>query len=136
MDQEVNDGAEGVDVAPGRMARSFGRLPEIRPGGIVRGEVQGRVAKVAEHDVGVRGGGVGAEEDVARLHVAVGDASPVRVGTSRVEASVEELEGGEYLPVYVPDERFRQVCAMSPVPIDQLVQVAAGAVFEIVARAL
>ena len=58
----MNDGAEGVDVAFGRVTRQFGRLPKGRPGRVVGGEIERRVAKVGEDDVrvdGVRVGGGG-----------------------------------------------------------------------------
>lgn len=133
----MDDGAERVDVAFGRMPRPFGRLPEVCPRGVVRGEVERRVAEVSEHDVRVLGVGgvVEAEEDVARLDVAVRDASPpFRIGTSRLETPVQKFQRREPLLEHVPDERLRQVRAVSLVPVDELVQVAASAVFEIVAR--
>ena len=93
------------------------------------------MAKVGEDDVRVDGVRVGAEEDVGGFHVPVADAFAFSVRASGVEAAVEEVEGGEELLVDVPDEGFGQGGAVSFVLVDELVQVASGAVFEVVAGA-
>ena len=102
----MHDGAEGIDVAFWRVAREFGGLPEGSAGGVVSGEVEGRVAEVGEDDVRISGVGVEAEEDVAGFDVAVADASAGGISAAGVEAAVEELEGGEELLVGLPDEEF------------------------------
>ena len=126
----MDDGAEGVDVAFGRVTRQFGRLPKGRPGRVVGGEIERRVAKVCEDDVRVDEVGVGAEEDVGGFDVPVADAFAF---TSGVEAAVEEVEGREELLEDVPDEGFGQEGAVSFVLVDELVQVASRTVFEVVA---
>ena len=75
---------------------------------------------------------MGAEEDVGGFDVPVADAFAF---TSGVEAAVEEVEGREELLEDVPDERFGQEGAVSFVLVDELVEVASGAVFEVVADA-
>ena len=90
----MDDGAEGVHVAFWRVSWEFGRLPECGPGGIVRGEIESRVAEVCEDDVRVCGVAVVvAEEDVAGFDVAMAHSSPIAIAASGVEASVQELEG-------------------------------------------
>ncbi len=116
----MDDGAEGVDVAFWGVPGQFGRLPVSGAGRVVSGEVEGRVAKVCEDDVGVVGGGVWveAEEDVAGFDVAVADASAGGVGAPGVEASVEEFERRGELLVDLPDEGFWEEGVVSSVLID------------------
>ena len=66
------------------------------------------MAEIGEDDVRVYGVGVGAEEDVGGLDVAVTNAFSVSIRAAGVEAAVEEVESGEQLFVYVPDEGFGQ----------------------------
>ena len=66
------------------------------------------MAEIGKDDVRVDGLGVGPEEDVRRLDVAVANAFSLSIRAAGIEAGVEEGESGKELSVYVPDERFGQ----------------------------
>ena len=143
--ERVDDRPERPDVAFGRRLGQLGRLPRegaaVAVGRVVRVRGDGGEAEVAELDVRV---GrlpvvVGAEfqEDVGRLDVAVDDALPGRggAGVGRVvleaPAVVQEGEGLGHLGEGVPEEGFRDRGLVRRVLVDEVVQVAAVAVFQV-----
>lgn len=145
MRQGVDDAAQGPDVAFGRGLGRLGRLPvvgaAVAVGGVVRVRGDGGEAEVAELDVRVARLPVvvGAEfqEDVGGLDVAVDDAVPgrggagVRGGVLEAPAVMQEGEGLGDLDEGVPDEGFRDLGGVEEVLVDEVVQVAAVAEFQV-----
>ena len=132
IDEEMDNGAERVDVALWAVPGQLRGLKKHGAGGLVRREAQRRVAKVGEDHVRIDGAGRGPEEDVAGFDVAVADASAGAVAAAGVEAAVEELEGRGQLLIGGPDKRFGQEQVEAGVFVDELVEIAAGAVLEVV----
>ena len=93
------------------------------------------MTEVGEDDIGEFGVGVQAEEDVAGFDIAMADTAAIAIAAPGVETSVQEFEGGSELLVGLPDEEFRQQDSFFSVPVDELVQVAPGAEFEMIAGA-
>jgi len=142
----VDDGPEGPDVALCGGFGELGRLPgegaAVGVGGVGGVGGDGGEAEVAEFDVRVRGleAVVGAEdqEDVGRLDVAVDDAVPGRSragggggGVFDAPSVVDEGEGFGQLDEDVPEEGFGDGGAVGGVTVDEIVEVARVAVFEV-----
>ena len=103
----MDDGSDRVDVAPWRVSRQLGRLPEDCSGRVVGGELQRRVAEVGKYYVRVCRIACEAEEDVAGFDVTMANPSPIGIAAPGVEAPVQELEGRGQLLIRLPYERFR-----------------------------
>lgn len=78
----------------------------------------------------------GAEEYVAGFDIPMTYASSFAIATFRIEALVQERERRGHLLIHLPNKRFGQVSIMVPVLIDQLMQVASGAVLKKIQRPL